>query len=236
MTFPLQDFHLLVRDFQPFLVAFGHQGRPYFEASFRCRATNVAEHEFQGSQWFACPVVADVTEQAMFHWVPLGGSPWVMTHGDCQSGSVGELLQLPFPQAWPTAVTSARVCQNQQVRRLTAHPGPTPPCADRVNGKLWCICGQTDIHEPSILPWHIQSVRRCSPRALREKVMAIDLFRFQTPRLAVILEVADHLLFLGIHADYGPTGLLKPFPLAQCGETVGRDLDETDRCSVCDWP
>ena len=86
----------------------------YFQ-TLRCpRCPNQVYDDLVRFQWYASPVPRDVTEQPMFNLVPLARARRKMTHFDNQAGTIGEPLQLRFPQPIPMTVAPAAISGNQQ--------------------------------------------------------------------------------------------------------------------------
>lgn len=58
------------------------------------------DHRLIGPQWLACPILADLTEQAMFDGVPFGSAGGVMADGDRETKAVADpRLELLLPKA-----------------------------------------------------------------------------------------------------------------------------------------
>src|SRR5437870_9947461 len=89
-------------------------------------------------QGLGTPVDGDVGEEPMFDLVPFAGSWRKMTHGDAESGFVGQPLHLTLPQAAARAVGATSIRSDQQVGLFWIHAPamPVPPASDTLDGKL----------------------------------------------------------------------------------------------------
>jgi len=148
----------------------------------------------------------------MLDLVPLAGSGGVMTHGDGEPGAVGELLQLPLPQAAPGAVAAAAIGSDGQVGRAAIYRAThlLPPTANGVHGEAGgvVINAHTD---PAFVPTQIVDAvgDRFALFGDDEIVHAHSLRRpFRAPLSTGILEVPHQLLLLGVHRDDRLTPLL----------------------------
>jgi hypothetical protein len=208
--------HLLVRYFHTFGVFLWNESRLDFQSCFRLRVSNVAQHDLQRTQRFSCPVDANVTEQPVFNRIPFRRSSWIMTNRDLKSVMIRHCLQFEFPKSRPATIAASAIGQNQELAIVpkTATSRSLPPRCNGIDGKLRRVGRQANINVAPILARQVKAIR-CGPtRSVLKKIVTVHLFRFQTPGLSSVLEVADQLFFLGIHADYRPTGLQKPFLLS----------------------
>lgn len=77
----------------------------------------------------------------------------------------------------------------------------SPPVLDGVNGQIGSVTGSCHAHVTFIAFRIVDSIR-CRPAfRIAWEVVIVDLFRFLTPSLARVFELADEFLFLRIHAD-----------------------------------
>ena len=101
----------------------------------------------------AAPVHRDVREQPMLDPVPLACPRRKMTDRDRQARTVGELLQLPLPQAQPAAVAAARIGRNHQRPGLSIRRAAhlLPPAPNRLHGEARGIVIDADA-DPAFVP------------------------------------------------------------------------------------
>ena len=114
MFFNDQGLHFFIRDFLPLLVSLLDANGSDLKSS-RCgsRSDAVEEH-LKGGQRRACPRLGDLTEEAMFHRVPLGCPRGIVAHGDRQVEGVHQLgLKALFPSSGTTPVGASSIGQNQ---------------------------------------------------------------------------------------------------------------------------
>ena len=216
MTTQTQASHLLVGYFYPLGVFPGDDGRLCLQTRFRLRATNVAQHDLERTQWLACPVDADVTEQPVFDGIPFRRSSRIVTNRDLEPVTIRQFLQSELPQSGPATVAASAISQNQEFVGLpiAVTPRCLPPSRNRVDGKLGCVGRQAHINAAPVLVWQVKPIWGRPARSFLKKVMTIHLVRFQTPGLPGVFKVADQLFFLGVHADHRPAGLQKPLLLS----------------------
>ena len=84
------------------------------KASARPRSADVLQHDFVAGQWFAGPIGADMTEEAMFNPIPLRRTGRVVRDRNGQAGLIGQALQLPFPSPVLIAVGATAIGLDQQ--------------------------------------------------------------------------------------------------------------------------
>jgi hypothetical protein len=64
----------------------------------------------------AGPVFGDFREESMLNRIPFGGAGGIVSHGDGEMESIGELgLDFSFPRSTTTAVAAARVGENEKL-------------------------------------------------------------------------------------------------------------------------
>jgi hypothetical protein len=86
-----------------------------------------------------------------------------------------------------------------------------PPAADRLHRELAGVSVGAHVHPAAAGAHVIHPVRHC-PAQVALEVMHQDRFgpALRLPFLPAVLEVADQLFFLGVHADYRFTGRREP--------------------------
>ena len=146
MRFELDRRHQLVWDFTPIGVATLVKLSSHAQTRRRARRGYQADDHRQAYQRLAAPVRADVGEQAVLDLVPLARSGREVAHRDRMPGAVGQLLDLPLPQAnaWPVAAASVRGDQQSarsRVHRLSHLP---PPPQDGARGEAGRVMVDAD--------------------------------------------------------------------------------------------
>lgn len=139
-----------------------------------------------------------------------------MTNRDFEPVMIRQILKSEFPQSGTATIAAAAIGQNQKLASVpvAVTSRSLPPSCNRIDRKFWRVGRQADINVSPILVWQVKTIGGCPTRSVLKKVMAVHLFGFQTPGSSSVLEVADQLFFLGIHADHRPTGLQKPLLLS----------------------
>ena len=94
----VQGIHLLLGDFDAFLVLAIHQASLNLEPGFRRSASDVIQHRLEGTQRLTSPIQADVAEQSVLDRIPLGRSGGVVTYHHVDTQPVCKLfLESLFP-------------------------------------------------------------------------------------------------------------------------------------------
>ena len=135
-----------------------------------------------------------------------------MANGHYQSELIGQqCLHLLLPHTWAIAITAARVTHDEQLvsGREGRATDSAPPVSDPLDGKLGRIGRLTDIQIAAVVGQIVQAIRHGFTQGVLRKIMFVHGVRGLTPALARVLEVADQLFFLGVHADHGQTRLKK---------------------------
>jgi len=139
-------------------------------------------------------------------------------------------LHLLFPQARAIAIAPARITQDQQFvgRRKVLTAKRTPPVSDHLDGKLRGIGGLADIDVAPVMSEIANAIRHGFAQRVLLKIMFVDGVGGLTPAPAGVLEVADQLFFLGVHANHGQSrlekGLFLLLEIAKLRLSVGRRL------------
>ena len=209
MTGHIQCLHHGVSNLFAFLEATLKHVCQDLETALGGRTANQSQHGLKGAQGLSSPIDTNLAKQAMLDGIPLRAACGIMTHRDTQTQGIAQLaLQLFFPKARTTAVTAARIGQDQQACRLGIRRLPVflPPTRDRVNSKLGGIRRLANVDDPFI-SLHIEdAIRRHTAKGVGQKIMHVDGFSFLTPGLSSVFEVANKFLFLGINTDVWITG------------------------------
>ena len=92
-----------------------------------------------------------VTEHSVFDFIPLARPGRKVTNGDLEAGIVGELLQLPFPQAVAAAVRAAAIGCDQQTPRSGIASHLAPPPAQRFDSECRRVVVDADAHPPRVV-------------------------------------------------------------------------------------
>jgi len=109
MATQTQPSHLLVCYLDTLAVFLWNEGRLHLQTRFGCRALNVAQHDLQGTQWFAGPVSADVAEQTVFDRIPFRRPSWIMTNRDFEPVMIRQILKSEFPQSGTATIAAAAI-------------------------------------------------------------------------------------------------------------------------------
>ncbi|SFN15985.1 hypothetical protein SAMN05421863_11173 [Nitrosomonas communis] len=173
----------------------------------RCgRVADQVHHDFPAKQWAPTPILGDVTKHAMLNLVPLAGSGREMAILNGHPQFVCEFLQLYTPQAHPVTIAASTVGCDQQafglgIKRLPPLP---PPAADTFDGQFSGVVINADTHLTLVGGQVVDSVRRHLAQVRVDEIVNANLFRlsFGLPFLATVREIADQLLFLGIHRNH----------------------------------
>ncbi|OWK43309.1 TPR repeat-containing protein [Fimbriiglobus ruber] len=205
--------HLVIRDLQAPLIVSPQQHGFHLQACFGSRVLNIAQQDQPRTQGLAGPVDADKAEQPMLNRVPLGATAGVVAHRHLQVEGVSQpFLQLTLPHPRPTAITATRVRQDQEfgsVRETTATVA-LPPRDNRIDRKLRRVGRFAHVHVTAVVLYQVDAIRGGPALGVTEEVISVDLVRLVAPGLPILLEVADQLFFLGIHADDRPARFQEP--------------------------
>jgi hypothetical protein len=143
---------------------------------------------FKRDQGLGTPVNGDVGEEPMFDLVPFAGAFRKMTHGDAESGLVGQPLHLTLPQAAASGVGTTSISGDEQVGllRIQAPAMLVPPTSDTLDGKLRGVMVNANVDKALIMDQVIHSIGNGFPIGQREVVVDVDrrLFSFRLPVLA----------------------------------------------------
>ena len=141
-----------------------------------------------------------------------------MAHRHAEPIAIAKLLlQVELKAASPSAITASRIRQDQEFvgMREACSPLIFPPTGQSSDGKLWRIGGGPHIDRATIVADIIDPIGNGSQEGIVWKVMHIDRLCFLTPGSPSILEVANQLFLLGIHADDRRACRLKDLSLAR---------------------
>jgi hypothetical protein len=152
------------------------------------------------------PVLADLTEQAAFNRVVLGGAGGIVGHGDGETQAITEvLLEVVFPGASRGGIAAAGVGQDQQVSGVWVAQAsfPTPPPGDGRDGEGGGLVADADEHRTAVGLGIINAEGEGDARGEGAKVVVVDRGGDALPLLAGILEVAHQFPLLGVDTDDG---------------------------------
>src|ERR1043166_5987655 len=129
-----------------------------------------------------------------------------MRHRNTQAKFVGHRLEADFPRQAAVAVRAATIGFDQQVALLGIGVTPygQPPRADGRGRKLGRIMRTANRDIPAIAADVVDAIGNRFTASLAGEVVHIDFADLLTPDPAGVSEVADQLLFLGIHTDHRP--------------------------------
>lgn len=186
------------------------------QSSFCFRCPNMFQDRFVIHQRLSSPVLADGAKRTVLNPIPFGGTGWVMGHDNRQSRFIRELLQFPFPQPTPAAVSAAAVGLDQQLGllRVGRLAFLVPPSANDVDRKGRCFVRSSDAHESEVTCHIIDSIGYRFANRIRQKICGQHRQRLLPPGAARIFEIANQLFLLRIHANGRLLGFEKRTPLA----------------------
>jgi hypothetical protein len=173
-----------------------------------CRGTpvrNQLDDRLVGQQRLTSPVLGDEREEPMLDLVPLARSRREMGDQNAKARLVGQLLQLPFPQAYSAAVASTAVSDNQKRGRTRVGPRAhlRPPASNGVDGEGGRIMVDTDSHPGLVQTKVIDTVG--DRLALGRIKTVVDANRLEqatrTPLPSGVLELPHEFLLLGVQRD-----------------------------------
>lgn len=160
------------------------------------------------------PVEGNVTEQAVFDFIPLAGPRRKMTDCDLQTCLVGQFLQFNLPQPKPVSIASAGVGADQQPGSVPVvfptHAVPPTTNAFHREARRVMITPHVD---PTLISAHvIDPIGNRFALVRIWKVMGLDWFWLARglPFAPLITVAADQLFFLGIHGNYRQFPLQEP--------------------------
>ena len=128
-----------------------------------------------------------------------------MAHGDGQPSFVGQLLQPPFPQAWPMTIIATSIHLNQEMMGVGIGGSPQllTPTPDGCNGKSGCHRTDADIDESPVVGRVVNAIRRGLVFRLTGKIIDFDLIGVLAVACPPVFEVADQFCFFRIDTDSG---------------------------------
>ena len=164
----------------------------------------------QGS---ASPVLRNMTEEAMFDLVPLGG-PWrEVGNADGNASVVGKALQFEFPHSRARCIAAPSVGGDEQLLGLgvgaLAHT--LAPIGNGANSKLWSVVIDADVDPSRVVVEIVDAIRNHFAKGVVDEVVDADRYGLTSrlPLGASVLEVANQLFLLGIDRDHRRTACLK---------------------------
>src|SRR5438093_6670422 len=161
----------------------------------------------------------------MLDLVPLARPGRKVTDRDRETRAIGELLQLPLPEAQARSVAAGRIGGDQERLGLAiGRPAHLlPPPSNRLHGEGRGVVIDADAHPAFVAVQIVDAVRNglAARRGLDQEVMdAHPLGRLRgAPRTAGILEVPHQFLLLGIHRD---RRLLPPLRVTHAPRNVAK--------------
>ncbi len=142
--------------------------------------------------------------------VPLRRPRREVAAGDLQPGLRRQRGQLGLPRPGAVAVGAARIRGDQQPpdQGVVAAPGRLPPAADRFDGEGRGVMVGADRHPAGVRGQVIDAVRHRLAHAVPREVVGPGRRRLTLgpPFPARVLELADQLFLLGVHADHRIAG------------------------------
>ena len=181
----------------------------YFQPLFRHGVRGASASVGHGEERRSAPGAGYVGEEAVLDGVELGAVRGVVHDKDSHSDAVGEIHEVLLDDSVSAGVGAAPVAEDDEHRRVRVEalqvsvPYPLDVVADEAGGVVAganrevarVVCQVVDA------VWHNHAVGESL------EVVVESLGRGRAVHLAVPLEVADHLLLLGVHADDGDSRL-----------------------------
>src|SRR5215467_2552352 len=143
----------------------------------------------------------------MLYRIPFGGACREMSHRNTQPKFIGQLLQakLPPPGAITVWVAAIGFYQQFVLANIFQTPNFDPPQSDCSNGEFRCLMRNANHDKAFVGSQVINPIRDSNAVSLTRVVIFQYWNRSPTPRATSILEVADQLSLLRIHADHSLT-------------------------------
>ena len=166
---------------------------------------NVFEHGLESVQWNSSPIRANQAEQLMLDAIPLGSPSGIMCNRDRQAELIRERLQAYFPNPTRVPVRAATIRLKQQVFCVWIDFASAcgPPAPDRSHRKGGRIVRSADDHIPFVASDVVDAVRQRFAQCLIREIIHVHIAWLTAPRASSVLEIANQLFFLRIHAEYG---------------------------------
>ncbi|RPK84534.1 hypothetical protein EES46_24045 [Streptomyces sp. ADI98-10] len=157
------------------------------------------------------PVHRDVGEEPVLDLVPLRRARRQVADRDDQPGFRGQAGEVEFPGPGAIAVGPARIGSDQQPGSLRV-VGPAlavPPAADRLHRERGGVVVGADIDPAGVRRQVVDAVRDGLAQQRIGEVVDADRHRIACgpPGTASVVEVADQLSLLGVHADHRLAGI-----------------------------
>src|SRR5208283_1724056 len=197
------------------------------EARARSRRADVLQHDFVAGQRLAGPIGADQVEHAVLDRVPLGSSCGIMSDRDGQSEFIRQVLQahLPGPTTVPIGASAVGFDRQPRGTWVPVLSNLQPPRTNGSHRKGRRLMGCADHHIARVAIFVVDAVGITAASRQRGKIVVQHVAILTPPSASLVLEVANQLLFLRIHADDRPSlPLESPSPTPQQAElpvTIG---------------
>ena len=178
------------------------------EASGGARGRDQFDDGAHGGEGPAPPVHGDEAEHAVLDPVPLRRAGRIVAHRDAQTGLGRQAGQFYLPGPDPISVGASGIGGDQQPCRVgeasSAHL--IPPGSDGVDRELGGVRDVADVDPSLVVGQVVDPIRdglgELAQSPISEVVHAYSLrFAHGRPLGAAVSELADQLLFLGVHAD-----------------------------------
>ena len=157
----------------------------------------------------------------MLNRIPLGSTGRIVSNGDSEVETIGELrLELCFPSPATATVTTTRVRENEQFPRvgMLQTSLTLPPVTDSVSREGGCVMRHTDHDRTTVDERLVDAIRDRDAECVGAKVMIIDEPGLAVPACAGVLKVADQFALLGIDTDDGQATTAEALP--QVGNVI----------------
>ncbi len=142
------------------------------QAGFGGSCTDEVEDLLVAVERFTGPVFGDFREEAMLDRIPLRSTGRIVSDGDSEVETIGELrLEFGFPGPAAATVTTARVRENEQFSRVgMLNTSLTlPPMTDSVRSEGGCVVRNTDDDRATVAERLVDAIRDGDAECVSER-------------------------------------------------------------------
>ena len=195
------------------------------QSGFRRSRADEVQHLLIAIEGLTGPVFGDFGKESMLNGIPLGSASGIVSDGDLEVESIGELrLDFGFPGAATTAVAAASVGENEQLTGLSVLNGsfPLPPVSDSMSSESGSVVRNADDNGAAVGEGLVDAVRDGNADGIGPEVVIMNGPSIVIPTSALVFEVADQFALFGIDADDGQVA--PPKTLAQIGNVIELEI------------
>ena len=142
------------------------------QAGFGGSCTDEVEDLLVAVERFTGPVFGDFREEAMLDRIPLRSTGRIVSDGDSEVETIGELrLEFGFPGPAAATVTTARVRENEQFSRVgMLNTSLTlPPMTDSVRSEGGCVVRNPDDDRATVGERLVDAIRDGDAECVSER-------------------------------------------------------------------